>query len=115
MEPKVRSSSLERIPLGRFGTPEEVAEAALFLVRNEYASNCIVNLDGGLSAAVSCFHLKPADQNANDFSLAMKPILTSMNRCRKMKRFLRNVEEGMRRARILSQVWLKAQGHLHQS
>jgi 3-oxoacyl-[acyl-carrier protein] reductase len=41
---------LDEIPAGRFGTPEEVADAALFLVRNQYANNCVINLDGGLSA-----------------------------------------------------------------
>jgi len=40
----------KRIPLGRFGKPEEIAQAALFLAENEYANNCVVNLDGGLSA-----------------------------------------------------------------
>lgn len=39
-----------RIPLGRFGKPEEVAKAALFLAENEYAHNCVLGLDGGLSA-----------------------------------------------------------------
>jgi NAD(P)-dependent dehydrogenase (short-subunit alcohol dehydrogenase family) len=34
----------------RFGTPGEIAEAALFLARNGYANNCIINVDGGLSA-----------------------------------------------------------------
>ncbi|TPX11891.1 uncharacterized protein E0L32_007389 [Thyridium curvatum] len=40
----------EKIPLGRLGEPEEVADAAAFLAKNSYASNCILNLDGGLSA-----------------------------------------------------------------
>ncbi|KAL4752041.1 hypothetical protein BDW72DRAFT_202620 [Aspergillus terricola var. indicus] len=40
----------EEIPLGRFGQPHEIADAAVFLAENEYANNCIVNLDGGLSA-----------------------------------------------------------------
>jgi 3-oxoacyl-[acyl-carrier protein] reductase len=40
---------LRKIPAGRFGKPEEVADAAMFLVRNEYANNCVLNLDGGLS------------------------------------------------------------------
>jgi NAD(P)-dependent dehydrogenase (short-subunit alcohol dehydrogenase family) len=40
----------KRIPLGRFGEPEEIAEAALFLANNQYAHNCVLNLDGGLSA-----------------------------------------------------------------
>ncbi|KAK0614328.1 hypothetical protein B0T14DRAFT_307588 [Immersiella caudata] len=39
-----------KIPLNRLGTPDEVADAALFLAANDYASNCILNLDGGLSA-----------------------------------------------------------------
>lgn len=39
-----------QIPLGRFGTAEEVADAAAFLVKNPYAHNTVLNLDGGLSA-----------------------------------------------------------------
>lgn len=45
-----RNKALAGIPLKRFGTPEEVADAAVFLAANEYANNCILNLDGGLSA-----------------------------------------------------------------
>lgn len=45
-----RAKALESIPLDRFGTPEEVADAAVFLVTNEYTNNCILNIDGGLSA-----------------------------------------------------------------
>ncbi|KAL1856474.1 hypothetical protein VTK73DRAFT_8270 [Phialemonium thermophilum] len=40
----------ENIPLKRFGHVDEVADAAAFLAKNPYASNCILNLDGGLSA-----------------------------------------------------------------
>lgn len=40
----------ESIPLRRFGSPSEVADAAVFLAGNEYANNCVLNLDGGLSA-----------------------------------------------------------------
>ncbi|KAE8333859.1 hypothetical protein BDV39DRAFT_165340 [Aspergillus sergii] len=40
----------ESIPLGRFGAPEEIADAAVFLAGNEYANNCVINLDGGLGA-----------------------------------------------------------------
>ncbi|KAK2046646.1 short chain dehydrogenase [Colletotrichum somersetense] len=40
----------KRIPLGRLGRPDEVADAAAFLAQNTYANNCILNLDGGLSA-----------------------------------------------------------------
>ena len=45
-----RDSLPAEIPLGRVGTAEEVADAVLFLVTNEYANNCVLNLDGGLSA-----------------------------------------------------------------
>jgi len=41
---------LQRIPLRRFGQADEIADAALFLATNQYANNCIINLDGGLSA-----------------------------------------------------------------
>lgn len=40
----------DRIPLKRFGQPEDIAHAALFLAENQYAHNCVLNLDGGLSA-----------------------------------------------------------------
>lgn len=40
-----------QIPLGRVGRAEEVADAAYFLATNSYANNCILNIDGGLSAA----------------------------------------------------------------
>ncbi|EAW06728.1 SDR family NAD(P)-dependent oxidoreductase [Aspergillus clavatus NRRL 1] len=40
----------DSIPLRRFGTPDEIADAAVFLAQNEYANNCVLNLDGGLSA-----------------------------------------------------------------
>lgn len=45
-----KDSITGRIPLKRFGTPDEVADAAAFLAKNAYANNCILNLDGGLSA-----------------------------------------------------------------
>lgn len=49
--PDLNTSELEqRIPLGRFGKPEEIAQAALFLAESQYAHNCVMNLDGGLSA-----------------------------------------------------------------
>jgi NAD(P)-dependent dehydrogenase (short-subunit alcohol dehydrogenase family) len=38
------------IPLHRFGDPHEIADAAVFLAQNEYANNCVLNIDGGLSA-----------------------------------------------------------------
>lgn len=42
-----------RIPLGRLGKVEEVADAAAFLARNTYANNCVLTVDGGLSAGFS--------------------------------------------------------------
>jgi 3-oxoacyl-[acyl-carrier protein] reductase len=51
METDLNTSQLrERIPLKRFCTPDEIAHAALFLAENQYAHNCVLNLDGGLSA-----------------------------------------------------------------
>lgn len=44
------SKLTDMIPLHRFGDPREVADAAVFLAQNEYANNCVLNLDGGLSA-----------------------------------------------------------------
>lgn len=46
-----RAALEQRIPLGRLAKPEEIASAALFLAQNEYAHNCVINLDGGLSAS----------------------------------------------------------------
>jgi len=45
------ASVTKGIPLGRMGTVEEVADAAAFLAKNPYANNCVLNIDGGLSAA----------------------------------------------------------------
>jgi len=50
MTPEARSEAMNAIPLGRFGETFEIAEAALFLARNNYANNCVLNLDGGLSS-----------------------------------------------------------------
>ncbi|PGH36234.1 hypothetical protein GX50_00918 [[Emmonsia] crescens] len=50
LNPQVREQALQSIPLHRFGTAEEVADAAVFLAMNQYANNCVLNLDGGLSA-----------------------------------------------------------------
>ncbi|KAJ9652987.1 hypothetical protein H2198_007800 [Neophaeococcomyces mojaviensis] len=40
----------KQIPLRRFGSSVEVADAVMFLLRNGYANNTVLNLDGGLSA-----------------------------------------------------------------
>src|SRR6266545_4174009 len=43
------ASSASRIPLGRFGTPEECAQVVMMLVGNEYMTGQTVALSGGLS------------------------------------------------------------------
>ena len=65
MQTVAREKALERIPLKRFGTVEEIAEAAVFLVTNQYANNCVINLDGGMSAVSSS-----CNRNSRSFGLA---------------------------------------------
>ena len=36
------------IPIGRFGSVEEVAEAAVMLARNSYITGQTINVNGGL-------------------------------------------------------------------
>ncbi|KAJ5097976.1 hypothetical protein N7532_004977 [Penicillium argentinense] len=48
--PREMNRLKDMIPLHRFGDPREVADAAVFLAQNEYANNCVLNIDGGLSA-----------------------------------------------------------------
>jgi 3-oxoacyl-[acyl-carrier protein] reductase len=43
------ASSAARIPLGRFGTPQECAQVVIMLVGNEYMTGQTVALSGGLS------------------------------------------------------------------
>lgn len=38
----------ERIPVGRFGTPDEVAEVVVMLARNGYITGQTINVNGGL-------------------------------------------------------------------
>jgi 3-oxoacyl-[acyl-carrier protein] reductase len=40
---------VSRIPLGRFGTAEEVAQAVMLLVRNEYMTGQTIALSGGMA------------------------------------------------------------------
>jgi 3-oxoacyl-[acyl-carrier protein] reductase len=35
------------IPVGRFGKPEEIAEAAILLIKNGYITNQTINVNGG--------------------------------------------------------------------
>jgi NAD(P)-dependent dehydrogenase (short-subunit alcohol dehydrogenase family) len=51
---EVKKSVLGRIPLGRFGEPEDVAFPALWLASDEarYVTGQIITVDGGISAGV---------------------------------------------------------------
>ena len=44
-----RRALAEEIPLGRFGTPEEVAECVYYLATAKYVTGQIVGADGGFS------------------------------------------------------------------
>lgn len=44
----IKESTLEGIPLKRFGQPEEVAELAVFLAKNKYITGQVINIDGGM-------------------------------------------------------------------
>jgi hypothetical protein len=79
MDSQARSNALDKIPLRRFGTPAEIAEAALFLASNEYANNCVINLDGGLSAAVSALGGELAEciaDNSTSYEVCAKVFVT---------------------------------------
>ncbi|KAG5967385.1 hypothetical protein E4U30_002373 [Claviceps sp. LM220 group G6] len=51
LKPELKEAYLGGIPSNRVAHPAEVADAAVFLATNGYANNCVLNLDGGLSAA----------------------------------------------------------------
>ncbi|MDQ8731837.1 SDR family oxidoreductase [Bradyrhizobium sp. LHD-71] len=46
---KGASNSVARIPLGRFGTPEEVAQAVMLLVGNGYMTGQTIAMSGGMA------------------------------------------------------------------
>ena len=56
--PQVRRTYEQRIPFGRLGTPEEVADAALFLASHEsrYVTGQELVVDGGLTIDGSVGH-----------------------------------------------------------
>lgn len=45
--PGVRDDYLDNTPLGRAGTPEEVAEAVLFTLRSAWLTGEVIDLNGG--------------------------------------------------------------------
>lgn len=49
-DPKVRETNLRQVPMGRFGSPWEVATVAAFLASDEasYVTGAIIPVDGGL-------------------------------------------------------------------
>lgn len=48
MRPEILERMLQQVPLRRGGQPEEVAQAALFIVENEFFSGRVIELDGGM-------------------------------------------------------------------
>jgi pteridine reductase len=40
---------LARIPLGRFAMPEEIAETVLYLLKNDYVTGQVIQVDGGVA------------------------------------------------------------------
>jgi 3-oxoacyl-[acyl-carrier protein] reductase len=49
MTPAQREKLVERIPMGRQGTPEEIAEAVRFCARASYMTGNVVTVDGGIA------------------------------------------------------------------
>jgi 3-oxoacyl-[acyl-carrier protein] reductase len=50
---ELKAKVLEMIPAGRFGTPEDVADAAVFLASDaaRYITGQVLNVDGGFVTA----------------------------------------------------------------
>jgi 3-oxoacyl-[acyl-carrier protein] reductase len=48
LSPEETAAFLENVPLGKIGSPEDVARAAFFLAREKYVTGQILNVDGGL-------------------------------------------------------------------
>jgi acetoacetyl-CoA reductase len=48
MPDEVRAAILAKIPMGRFGRPEEIAQVVAFLVSSDYITGQVIAIDGGL-------------------------------------------------------------------
>jgi 3-oxoacyl-[acyl-carrier protein] reductase len=50
ISPEIQKQVLERIPLGRYGEPEEVSQVAVFLASEwaRYVTGQVIIVDGGL-------------------------------------------------------------------
>lgn len=48
MKPELQEQFKRRIPLNRFGKPDEIADAVLFIFENDYYNGRILEVDGGL-------------------------------------------------------------------
>ncbi len=48
---EVLKAMAKRVPLGRVAQPEEIADAILFLMSNEYVTGTTLTIDGGASLA----------------------------------------------------------------
>ncbi len=48
MSPRIRDRMISTIPLKRLANPDEIADAALFILQNDYYSGRILEIDGGL-------------------------------------------------------------------
>lgn len=46
---KIKEAMIEQIPMKRFGAPEEVADVAVFLAKQEYLTGQVIAVDGGLT------------------------------------------------------------------
>ena len=44
-----RSGLAKQIPLGRIGSPEDVAQAAVYLAEADYVTGTVLRVDGGLA------------------------------------------------------------------
>ena len=46
---KIKEAMIPQIPMKRFGAPEEVADVAVFLAKQEYLTGQVIAVDGGLT------------------------------------------------------------------